>query len=87
MNRSFEICQALKFHADSLDHLEGSGVGVARCALSATACYFYFEEEPGRPVGAKRQSFSPGTEARRVAANFAKLPGLLRKSRCADAPC
>lgn len=53
-----EICQALKFHANSLDHLEGSGVGVARCALSATcrrasACYFYFEEEPGRPVGAK----------------------------------
>ena len=50
---------------------------IVRDANSQVLSYIYYENDPGRRSAAKLLSKD---EARRIAANFAKLPSLVNKS-------
>jgi endo-1,4-beta-D-glucanase Y len=55
---------------------DNSACFIIRDANGQALAYVYYEEEPGRRAAANLMTKE---EARRIAANIAKLPGYLRK--------
>jgi hypothetical protein len=68
-----EPSRALSYHL----YAARTGRFIVRDANGQVLAYVYCEDELGRRAAAKLLT---GDEARRIAANIAKLPGLLRRS-------